>query len=223
MENTARVTLSTFGAIVGIAGLEHGTGEILQGNIVPNGFVIESWPDVKAYEILAGEPAMTIIPNLLLSGILTVLVSIMLIVWAVIYIQRKDWGRNLILLSFVLLLVGGGFGPPIMGFILGVIRTRMTSSSEWILNRDILARLWPILFPVGVIAYLSLWPGMVILSQFVLAESLPVMQLTIFSFMALVLAILSGYAHDSKYRNKVSNELLYKNETGEFNHPFLFL
>ena len=119
MKDEARKTVSTFGAIVGIAGLEHGVGEILQGNIPTNGLVIESWPNIEAYEILAGEPAMTIIPNLLLSGILTVMISIIFILWAVKYVDRRKGGLVLILLSLLLLLIGGGFGPPIMGSIIG--------------------------------------------------------------------------------------------------------
>jgi len=202
MKSAARTTLSTFGAIVGMAGLEHGVGEILQGNVAPSGFVIESWPDVGAYEILAGEPAMTIIPNLLLSGILTVFLSIIFTIWAVMYIEKKNGGRVLILLSFVLLLVGGGFGPPVMGFILGGTGTRVSSPPEWKAGRGILARLWPLLFVAGIIGYLSLWPGLVILSQFIPAEVLPTAQLTLFSFTTLILAILSGFAYDNVDENK---------------------
>lgn len=37
MCRTTWVTLLTFGAFAGIAGLEHGIGELLQGNHVPSG------------------------------------------------------------------------------------------------------------------------------------------------------------------------------------------
>ncbi|GAI04081.1 unnamed protein product [marine sediment metagenome] len=42
MRNATKTTVSTFGAIIGIAGIEHGIGEILQGNMPPAGIVIES-------------------------------------------------------------------------------------------------------------------------------------------------------------------------------------
>jgi hypothetical protein len=42
MRNATRVTVSAFGVLAGLAGLEHGIGEVLQGNIVPEGIVIQS-------------------------------------------------------------------------------------------------------------------------------------------------------------------------------------
>ena len=75
MKNATKVTISTFGVLAGVAGLEHGIGEILQGTIPPDGIVIESWPGSAFFRIVAGEPAMTIIPSLLVSGLLTILVS----------------------------------------------------------------------------------------------------------------------------------------------------
>ena len=206
MKNATRVTVSTYGTILGIAGLEHGAGEILQGNVAPSGIVIESWPDIEAYEILAGEPAMTIIPNLLLSGILTVIVSIILMVWAVKHIEKNSGGRVLILLSFILLLVGGGFGPPIMGFIVGWAGTRINSSLNWVAGRSSFGKLWPIMFVAGIIGYFSLWPGLVILSQFFPAESLPIVQLTLFSFSTFILALLSSFAYDSMNGNTTISE-----------------
>jgi hypothetical protein len=38
------ITVSTFGALAGLAGIEHGIGEVLQGNIAPEGPVVLSWP-----------------------------------------------------------------------------------------------------------------------------------------------------------------------------------
>ena len=207
MKNATRTTTSTFGAITGIAGLEHGVGAILQGNVAPSGIVFESWPDIEAYEVLAGEPAMTIIPNLLLAGILTVIVSIILMIWAVRYIEKKNGGRILIILSFILLLVGGGFGPPIIGFFVGWIGTRMNSPPSWLAGRSSFGKLWPILFVASIIGYFSLWPGLVILSQIVPAELLPVAQLTLFSFSTLILAILSGFSYDSIKRNNMIVEV----------------
>ena len=70
--NATRVTVSTFGTLTGLAGIEHGIGEVLQGNSTPKAFVILSWPGSEAFRILAGEPAMTIVPNLLATGIVAI-------------------------------------------------------------------------------------------------------------------------------------------------------
>ena len=34
-----------FGSLIGIGGLQHGVGEVLQGNVAPDGLVINSWVD----------------------------------------------------------------------------------------------------------------------------------------------------------------------------------
>ena len=120
--STTRAAASTIGVIAGICGASHGPGEILQGNIVPSGIMIESWPGLTS---LAGEPAMTIIPNFLVSGVLTIIVGLIVTVWAGAFVQRKNGGLVLILLSIMMLLVGGGLFPPGFGVIAGIIGTRI--------------------------------------------------------------------------------------------------
>jgi len=131
MRSATRVTVSTFGTLAGLAGIEHGIGEVLQGNVAPEGVMISSWPESELFGILAGEPAMTIVPNLLATGILAIFVSLVFLVWATIFVQRKHGGLVLIALSVVMLLVGGGFGPPILGIIVGVAATRINAPPAW--------------------------------------------------------------------------------------------
>jgi hypothetical protein len=61
--DATRIVASVFGVLAGLAGIEHGVGEMLQGSVQSTGFAIESWPQSAALEVLAGEPAITIIPN----------------------------------------------------------------------------------------------------------------------------------------------------------------
>jgi len=96
--------------VVVFAGIEHGVGEIMQGPVAPESRVIESWRDVYAFDQLGGEPALTIIPNLLITGIMAIGVSVAIAVWSVWFADRRHGGLVLIGLSIVLLLVGGGFG-----------------------------------------------------------------------------------------------------------------
>ena len=63
--NKLRIAASALGIFTGIGGATHGPGEMLQGNVAPNSIVFQAWPSLTA---LAGEPAMTIIPNLLITG-----------------------------------------------------------------------------------------------------------------------------------------------------------
>ncbi len=122
-----RVAASAIGIFGGLGGASHGPGEMLQGNIAPNGLVIEAWPELT---VLAGEPAMTIIPSFLVTGVLTVIFGLLVAVWAAKFVQRKNGGLVLIFLSIIMLLVGGGLFPPAFGVVAGIIGTRIKPSSE---------------------------------------------------------------------------------------------
>jgi hypothetical protein len=74
--NKATTTLFfALGILTGIMGIEHGIGEVLQGNRPTDSMFILSWPDSAFFEIMSGEPAMTIIPNYLITGFLAMLFS----------------------------------------------------------------------------------------------------------------------------------------------------
>jgi hypothetical protein len=200
MRNATRVTVSAFGALAALAGLEHGIGEILQGNVAPNGLMILSWPESALFRILGGEPAMTIVPNLLGSGILTVFLSLIVLAWATIFVGRKNGGLVLILLSIVLLLVGGGFGPPMLGFIVGAAATRLhTRSTRWRLRR-LLGDLWPWSLAGALIAWFLLCPGSMLLDHF-FGVGNPELLIGVFFLSALgflLLAIFAAFARDSQ-------------------------
>ena len=103
MSNATRITVATFGTLAALAGIEHGVGELVQGSHAPGAIVIAAWPDSPFFRIVSGEPAMTIVPNLLLTGILAISVSLIFLVWATKYVQRTHGGPILLLLSVVLL------------------------------------------------------------------------------------------------------------------------
>jgi hypothetical protein len=164
--DATRIVVATFGVITAFAGIEHGIGEMLQGPVAPTSLIIESWPDAEAFEILAGEPAMTVVPNLLVTGVLTVIVSLAVAVWAVAFADRRYGGSVLVALSLVLLLVGGGFGPPLLGIVLGIGASRIGAASRRPPGPlgHALAKAWVLILGVGVAAYLGLFPGTVLLS-----------------------------------------------------------
>lgn len=197
--SATRIVVSTFGAVVAFAGFEHGVGEILQGPVAPGGLAIESWPDVKAFAILGGEPALTVVPNLLVTGVLAVIVALAFGIWSVMFVERRHGGLVLIGLSVLLLLVGGGFAPPLMGIILGVAATRIGAASRRPSGSIATAvgRAWPWVLGVGVIGYLALVPGLVVLSwMFGVSDPNLVLVLSAVSFAALFLAPVAARAHD---------------------------
>ena len=123
--NKTRVAASLLGIFAGIGGgVFHGIGEILQGSVVPTEIMIQAYPAMQA---TAGEPAMTIVPNFLLTGILAIIMGFIVTIWAVAFIKRKNGGLVLIMLSIIMLLLGGGIIPPIFGILAGIIGTRIKS------------------------------------------------------------------------------------------------
>jgi len=122
-----RAAASIIGIFAGLSGASHGLGEILQGNTAPSGIMIEAWPGLTS---LRGEPAMTIVPNFIVTGVLTIIFGLIVAAWAGAFVQRKNGGLVLILLSIIMLLVGGGLFPPVFGVAAGIIGTRIKHSSE---------------------------------------------------------------------------------------------
>lgn len=122
MRKATRIAASAFGIAAGLAGLEHGYFEILQGSVRPAGFMFPSMgtPCIPEQAWNACEPAVSILPNLLTAGILTVIIGLLILVWSAAFVQRKYGGLILILLSVLLILVGGGVFPPLFGVIGGV-------------------------------------------------------------------------------------------------------
>lgn len=172
MKNATRLAVAVFGVIIGLAGLEHGIGEILQGNHAPDGLWIASWPEAEFFRIQAGEPALTLIPNLLVSGILSSLFSLIYLVTAVRFAGCKYGGLALIGLAAVMLAVGGGLFPPILGLITGAIATRINhpirvNFSQFATGiQKFFKKLWPGSIVFSIVAFLAMLPGLNILDYY---------------------------------------------------------
>ena len=67
-----------------------------------------------------------IIPNFCISGIVTVFSGLAVTIWAASCIQSKNGALVLILLSLIMLVVGGGLIPPLFGVVVGIIGARVT-------------------------------------------------------------------------------------------------
>ena len=213
MKSATKTVASTFGVIVGLAGLEHGIGEILQGRVAPPSVMFESWPNSEVLRVMAGEPAMSLIPDLLLSGILTALLSLATIAWSVAFLGTKHGGIVLMLLSSALLLVGGGFAPPLMGLIVGGAATRIRKPlTRWRQQGQgspppLLARLWAYLLAASVVGYLALLPGIPLASLLVAIDDPAVVgYLALFSFLSLILATVGALVSDSYHSGQALAE-----------------
>lgn len=192
------VVVAVLGALVGLAGVEHGIGEMLQGPVRPDGLFILSWPDAAALEVLSGEPAMTVVPNLSVTGVLAVLVGLAVAVWSIWFAGRRHGGLVLVALSVALLLVGGGLVPPVMGVVLGAVATRIGSASPRSPGRfgSGIAPAWPWFLVAALVGYLGLMPGMVLAGAWGIASEALVIGLAAVAFTGLGLALAAACAHD---------------------------
>jgi hypothetical protein len=164
-----RLVASTFGVLAGLGGIRHGIGEILQGNLAPGGIVIESWTEGPIATNMGGEPGMTVVPNLLVTGLLALVVSSAVVVWAALFVQRQNGGWILVLLSIAMLLVGGGFGPPLIGVLAGVAGTQINAPPRaWLTQFPLsvnvfFSELWPWVFGIAVVNGVFLFVGSIFL------------------------------------------------------------
>ncbi len=150
MNKATRTAASFLGVYAGLLGMEHGFFEIQQGSTPTGGLVINAigppcQPDMAWHACL---PALTLISNYLISGILALLAGLAVLVWAVGFVYREPGGLILILLSLVMLLVGGGFVSCFIGVIAGAAGTRIYAPLSWWRARPsnilhLLAKLWP--------------------------------------------------------------------------------
>jgi hypothetical protein len=187
--------------------MEHGVLEILQGNLATTGLMIDAIG--PAHEIWPGamEPALTIVPNFLITGILAVIVGFLTVIWAVAFIDGKYSAWSLLFLCIVLLLVGGGSPPLTAGTIACLVATRIGKPLTWWRThlsdrvQGVLAGLWPWSLSVYVLSALA---GVEIailgypLAWFFDLDAMTIILYTIgnLSLVFLAVAVLSGFAYD---------------------------
>ena len=211
MRKATKTVATWFGIAAGGAGIEHGIFEILQGGTQPEGLMIASMgPPCVPDEIWnACEPAMTIIPNFLVTGILAVIFGLAIIIWSIFFIQHKYGGLGLILLSVALLLFGGGLFPPLIGIVGGIAGTKINKPLSEKQPGNLIrfaASLWP--WPL--IIFLAWILGQWVLGYFFNDFMQQAMYFgLVLIFVTLPLSVYSAYAYDfqsdMERENSVSN------------------
>lgn len=206
MSSAIRVLVSRFGILVGLAGIEHGLGEVLQGNVAPSGLMITAWPGWELFRVLAWEPAFTVVPNLLLTGFLAIFLSLAYLAWATTRAERKDGGLVLLLLAIAMFLAGAGYGTAVLGIIVGLVATRINVREARWLSRlpagigRASVKFWPWAYAACVSTWLALLPGTLILAYAFGADRvIPArMPLILAAFGALLLAVVTGFVRDGQ-------------------------
>ena len=208
MNRATRVAASIIGVYTGLLGAAHGYLETLQGDVAPGGIMINAIgaPCQGDWVWHACLPAMTIVPNFLTTGVLAIIVSLITLMWAAIFIQRKNGGLILILLSILMFLVGGGFIPTFAGIIAGIAGTGINAPLTFWRTRlsggaiDFLAKLWPWILIAFMVWSLGGW----IIGYF-FNQAMIDLSFVLFFFCNLglpLLAIFTGIAHDIHNRDR---------------------
>lgn len=118
-----------------------------------------------------------------------------------------------------MLLVGGGFGPPLLGLILPATATRIHAPLRWgrtrlwVSLRNVLSKVWLWSFVAAVIAWLLLVPSSSLLVYYFGVNSPNlVMTFILCAFGSLTLTLIIGFAHDAQSKTgatRGSHILLY--------------
>ena len=201
MRTASRITASVLGLFAGGASIEHGIYEILQGGLRPAGLMINSMgPPCQPESVWhLCEPAMTILPSFLFTGILAAAIGAFFMLWSLAFVQRKGGGLVLILSSIPMLLFGGGIFPPLIGVTAGAVGTRISRGTDrgrtgrpGVFVR-ITSHLWPWTLIILAVWLLGQWLVGTFFNDF-LMEGGFVFPILIIGL--LVLSVLSSIAHD---------------------------
>ncbi|MFW9846644.1 MAG: hypothetical protein ACFFD6_07845 [Candidatus Thorarchaeota archaeon] len=158
-DNAAKAAASTYGILVGLASIEHGLFEILQGDIPTGGIMIDAIGDDVRFWEGGMETALTIVPSFLQTGILAVIFGILVCVWAPLFLQRRYGATVLLILTLIIFLVGGGFAPIFLSLLAVGTATRINKPMNWwrtrLPGRQYFARIWPSILIIFVIVFWS--------------------------------------------------------------------
>ena len=210
--HATKTVASTFGVLVGLAGIQHGIFEMLQGNVATNDFMIDAIGPEQMFWQYATETALTIIPNFLITGIFAVIFGLLVTIWSWAFIERKYGAWIFGLLSLILWLVGGGFAPILMALFAFIAAIKIKSSLSWWRNHlpislgNFLSKLWPwslivyvLVFVFGVEISIFGYPLLWIFS----ANVTYTIQWSLALIMVLLwpISIISAFANDIKKEN----------------------
>ena len=204
--SATRVIVSTLGVLLAVGGMDHGLFEVLQGNKPTGGLVVHAIGEQNRMWAYGTEDAFSLIPNFLISGVAAIVVSVMILVWSVGFVHKKNGSLVFLLLSILLFLVGGGVAQVVFFILAWAVSTRINKPATWLRMvfpesvRGALARLW--LWLLIVFTLLALIALEIAIAGYVPRVSDPRLVLHIcWSILAVSLGILlaafvCGFAHD---------------------------
>ena len=198
--NGIRVVVASFGILGGLTGILAGWFEILQGNIPPTGFIVSTiGPSYKMVDDFTYF-AITIIPNMLVTGILAIIVSSVVIIWSIKFVNRKNGVIILLGLSITQMLVGGAWVID-LGLLMCLLATRIDKPLNWWRSHfPLKLRLWLVkVLPFALVFYTMISFSMLVLTILGVNDEVLIgllEPLALLMFIPILLMVFGALAHD---------------------------
>ena len=129
--NATRAIASALGVLVGISGLDHGLFETLQGNTPTAGLIVSAIGPLQRMWVYGTEEAFTLVPNFFATGILAMTIGLLVIVWSIAFIGRRNGRSIFLLLAVLLFLVGGGVAQAGLAGLCWAVCGRIDNPPTW--------------------------------------------------------------------------------------------
>ena len=207
-----RLVVAAFGVLCGLTGVIAGLFEIRQGSVAPSGYVISTIGSNYATADDFTYFAVTVVPNMFLTGVLAVIVSCLVIIWSVRFVHKKNGPLILLGLSVAQMLVGGGWVID-LSVLSCILATRIDKPLNWWRsNLSSSLRLWLArLFPFSLVVYAVISFSMLVLTVLGVNDARylkPMEPLAAAMFVPMLLMILGGLAHDVQRQMKADGSVM---------------
>jgi hypothetical protein len=217
-----RTVVSWLGVLLGISSISHGVLELMQGNVATPGLFVKALGPGHSWTlwVRGGEPAFTLLHNFLLTGTLATAIGVLIIIWSMMFIDRRGGATVFLLLSIGSFLAGGGQAQVLLFTLNWAAATRVRAPLafwQWIMPKTLrrtLARVWrPALLATGILFLVALeiatfgyFPG---LPHDTKALTRDLWRLAGAIIAAILVAIIAGFAHDLATRAITSGSPRY--------------
>lgn len=211
MNRATKLNVGILGTIFGISGMNHGFFEVLQGNTPTPNLFIFAIGEVQKMWIHGNEPALTLIPNFQITGIVAIVIGLAIVVWSLGFVHRKHGSLILFSLFVLLLLLGGGIAQILFFPWICLVASRINKPLAWwrkVLPKEslnTLSKLWQgcltvsgVLLVIALILATTGFFPLVTDPETVLSIMLVCLGLEV---IALPLTFITGFAYDIKARN----------------------
>lgn len=155
------IIATTIGVFFGLfSGINHGFFEFLQGNQSTGALVIQAIGDQQRFWPLGTEEAFTIIPNFMITAIVSMVVGLAIIVWSIWFLHTRKGSTVFLGLFITSFLVGGGIGQVAFFIPAWAFSTRMNKPLTWWRKvlpeqiRPFLSKFWPVVLVLATIVML---------------------------------------------------------------------